>query len=148
MLTYGYRLDAPDFDVLLRLTDCQARWTVLLTAHPSWGRMPGSGMPRYCRVKRISQITMSSPRVRAVEFYRSKIIAWYGENARAFPWRTTRDSYRVLVGEMLLQRTRGEAVASVFGEFLRRWPDPHRLERGARVNTQTRAATLGPHEAG
>jgi A/G-specific adenine glycosylase len=35
----------------------------------------------------------------------------------------------VLVGEILLQRTRGEHVVEVYKEFLRRWPDPVALGR-------------------
>jgi A/G-specific adenine glycosylase len=35
----------------------------------------------------------------------------------------------VLVGEVLLQRTRGENVAAVYLEVMRRWPTPDRLAR-------------------
>lgn len=44
-------------------------------------------------------------------------------SSRRFPWRESTDPYEVLIGEVLLQRTRGEHVVSVYQEFLRRWPD-------------------------
>ncbi len=46
---------------------------------------------------------------------------------RRFPWRESSDPYEVLIGEVLLQRTRGEHVVSVYQEFLRRWPDAEAL---------------------
>jgi A/G-specific adenine glycosylase len=42
-----------------------------------------------------------------------------------------------VVGEVLLQRTRGEHVVDVYREFLRRWPDPASLAN-ARVNSIAR----------
>jgi len=43
-------------------------------------------------------------------------------------------AYEVLIGEVLLQRTRAESVASVFPSFIQRWPDPASLGR-ARVSS-------------
>ena len=43
----------------------------------------------------------------------------------------------VLIGEVLLQRTRGDLVAPVFVEFIKRWPTPERLGR-AREETIAR----------
>jgi A/G-specific adenine glycosylase len=61
--------------------------------------------------------------------FRRTILRWSRQNERGFPWRRRDDRYAVLIGEVLLQRTRGEAVAGVFDTFLRRWPTPERLGR-------------------
>ena len=52
---------------------------------------------------------------------------WHAERSRAFPWRESRDPYAVLIGEILLQRTRGDLVEPVFREFVGRWPTFERL---------------------
>ena len=75
--------------------------------------------------------------------FRREVIAYGGDHGRAFPWRDTNDPYRVLVAELLLQRTRGEHVVPVYREMLRRWPTVERLAR-ARVSTIERViAPLG-----
>jgi A/G-specific adenine glycosylase len=54
-------------------------------------------------------------------------VRWHGERGREFPWRESRDPYVVLVGEVLLQRTRGDLVEPVFHEFIERWPTFEKL---------------------
>jgi len=46
---------------------------------------------------------------------------WYG-NRRDYPWRRERDPYRILVAEVMLQRTRAEQVVPVYLEFLGKFP--------------------------
>ena len=48
---------------------------------------------------------------------------WGSANRRSFPWRETHDPFRILVAEVLLQRSRGTTVAKVYEQFFRRWPD-------------------------
>jgi A/G-specific adenine glycosylase len=66
--------------------------------------------------------------------YRQIIFDGFPARERKFPWRSRRDPYQVLIGEVLLQRTRGEHAVQVYREFLRRWPNAERLAR-ARVGT-------------
>jgi A/G-specific adenine glycosylase len=61
--------------------------------------------------------------------FRRTILRWLRRGERSFPWRQRRDRYAILIGEVLLQRTRGDAVAQVYDTFLRRWPTPERLGR-------------------
>jgi len=60
---------------------------------------------------------------------RERLLAWGREHLRSFPWRETRDPYRVLVAEALLHRTRADQVLPVYREFLRRFPDLPALAR-------------------
>ena len=69
--------------------------------------------------------------------YRRAVLAFHAERGRSFPWRDTTDPYAVLLGEILLQRTRGEHVEPVYREVMRRWPTPARLSR-ARKDTLAR----------
>lgn len=61
-------------------------------------------------------------------------VQWHKDRGRSFPWRDSSDPYVVLVGEVLLQRTRGDLVEPVFREFIKRWPDAQHLSR-ARLRT-------------
>ena len=54
--------------------------------------------------------------------FRRRLMAWYGESARALPWRGTNDPYAIWVSEIMLQQTRVAAVVDYYGEFLRRFP--------------------------
>jgi len=56
-----------------------------------------------------------------VEFGR-RLRAWYRRNARDLPWRRTRDAYRVLVSELMLQQTQVSRVVQYYGAFLDRFP--------------------------
>ena len=51
-----------------------------------------------------------------------RLRAWYRRNARDLPWRQTRDAYRVLVSELMLQQTQVSRVVPKYAEFLRTYP--------------------------
>ena len=52
-----------------------------------------------------------------------KLLAWYARAGRDLPWRRTRDPYRVLVSEFMLQQTQVIRVAQYYPRFLERFPD-------------------------
>ncbi|MBI4728280.1 MAG: A/G-specific adenine glycosylase [Acidobacteria bacterium] len=58
---------------------------------------------------------------------RQRVLIWYGEHARTFPWRGTRDPYRILVAETMLQQTQTGRVVPTYQEFVRRFPTLERL---------------------
>lgn len=49
-------------------------------------------------------------------------LSWFRENARAFPWRSTRDPYHILVAEICLQKTNADKVAPVFERIIKKYP--------------------------
>lgn len=52
------------------------------------------------------------------------LLEWYARNGRShLPWRTTRDPYRVLVSEFMLQQTQVDRVLPKFTAFVERFPD-------------------------
>ena len=69
-----------------------------------------------------------------VRSFRRDLSRWGRENRRSFPWRETGDPFRILVAEVLLQRSRGKTVARVYERLFARWPDAASLAR-ARVDT-------------
>ena len=52
-----------------------------------------------------------------------RLLAWWARAARDLPWRKTRDPYRVLVSEFMLQQTQVSRVAEYYPRFLERFPD-------------------------
>src|SRR5437899_12420225 len=68
----------------------------------------------------------STPRARkprTAQAFTRKLLAWYRRAARDLPWRRTRDPYRVLVSEFMLQQTQVSRVAEFYPRFLERFPD-------------------------
>src|SRR5436190_14253394 len=67
----------------------------------------------------------STPRVRKparAQVFTRKLLAWWARAARDLPWRRTRDPYRVLVSELMLQQTQVSRVVDYYERFLARFP--------------------------
>ena len=57
---------------------------------------------------------------------------WYAAHGRHdLPWRQTRDPWRVLVSETMLQQTQVTMVIPYWLGFTERWPDPASFARAA-----------------
>lgn len=52
----------------------------------------------------------------------SEVLRWFCRNRRDLPWRKTRNPYRILVSEIMLQQTQVSRVEAKYPEFLRRFP--------------------------
>ncbi|MEI6739184.1 MAG: A/G-specific adenine glycosylase [Gemmatimonadaceae bacterium] len=59
----------------------------------------------------------------AASLFRRRLHAWYRANCRDLPWRETRDPYRILVSELMLQQTQVSRVLDFYRRFLERFPD-------------------------
>ena len=64
---------------------------------------------------------MIVPRDRAAAFSRA-LRRWFKKHGRDLPWRKTRDPYRVLVSEAMLQQTQVARVVDYYDRFLTRFP--------------------------
>ncbi len=62
---------------------------------------------------------MSEERVAAI---RDGLLAWFEANRRDLPWRRTRDPYRILVSEVMLQQTQVDRVIPYYERFLELLP--------------------------
>jgi A/G-specific adenine glycosylase len=63
---------------------------------------------------------------------RNIIIKWWNFSGRRhFPWRDTRDPYKILVAETLLHRTRAEQVVPLYQRFIDNFPDIHSVTRSS-----------------
>jgi A/G-specific adenine glycosylase len=51
-----------------------------------------------------------------------RVLAWFDEHGRSFPWREHRDPYQTMVAEVMLQQTQTGRVAPAYAAFLSRFP--------------------------
>lgn len=63
----------------------------------------------------------------AATIFRRRLHAWFRKHSRDLPWRRTRDPYRILVSELMLQQTQVSRVLDFYRRFLERFPDLHVL---------------------
>jgi A/G-specific adenine glycosylase len=56
------------------------------------------------------------------QWFRRRLLDWYRRHGRDLPWRTTRDPYRILVSEVMLQQTQVDRVLPKYHEWLDRYP--------------------------
>src|ERR1044071_3347592 len=75
--------------------------------------------------------------------FRRTLSRWGADNRRSFPWRETDDPFRVLVAEMLPQRSRGVTVAKVYERLFARWPDAAHLARARVASIESVIRPLG-----
>jgi A/G-specific adenine glycosylase len=54
--------------------------------------------------------------------FQRRLLAWYRRHGRDLPWRRTREPYRILVSEIMLQQTQVDRVLPKYHQFLDRYP--------------------------
>ena len=78
-------------------------------------------------------VVMAGPKEpRRLRRGREALLDWYAPRAAAYPWRSSRDPYRVFLSEVMLQQTQAPRVVPIYRAFLRRFPDVRTLARASR----------------
>jgi A/G-specific adenine glycosylase len=100
------QLGTPDC-LVAELPDCQAL--------AAWHEIVGMRMRKAQEYR---------PRLdaRKVKAFQARLLAWFRQNGRDLPWRRTRDPYKILVSEVMLQQTQVERVREYYTRFLREYP--------------------------
>jgi len=84
------------------------------------------------------------PSLLEVRRFRQRLLRWYGRRGRRFPWRRDATSlYRLIVTEVLLQRTRVETVADIYASFFRRFPSWARLAKASQSELRSYLKPIG-----
>lgn len=60
-----------------------------------------------------------------------RLLRWYARHHRTLPWRQTKDPYRILVSEVMLQQTQVNRVIPKYREFIRSYPSLVALARAS-----------------
>jgi len=61
-------------------------------------------------------------RTREIRKFQDVVYAYHKEHGRIFPWRKTKNPYRIFVSEIMLQQTQVDRVVSKYKEFLKQFP--------------------------
>ncbi len=77
----------------------------------------------------IEQIRTRGLTAQTIRSFRKLIYQHYHEHARPMPWRRTKDPYRILISEVMLQQTQVERVLVKYREFIRAFPNFSQLAK-------------------
>ncbi len=73
---------------------------------------------------------------------------FYKENRRDLPWRKTRDPYKILVSEVMLQQTQVERVVSYYTRWMKEFPSAKALAKAPLKNVLKAWQGLGYNRRG
>lgn len=59
--------------------------------------------------------------------FKSKLLNWFKQNQKEYEWRKTSDPYKILISEILLQKTDSAKVEKVYPRFVQRFPTVEKL---------------------
>lgn len=62
--------------------------------------------------------------------FQEKMLGWFRENYRSFPWRETTEPYAILVSEFLLQKTHVRKVVEIYPLVIKKYPTLQYLAEG------------------
>jgi A/G-specific adenine glycosylase len=83
---------------------------------------------------------LSGPHVLA---FRRAINCWRAKNTRDFPWRRTKDPFKILVAEVLLQATYSGKVVPVYEAITGHYPNAFALSKASAESIQEAMRPLG-----
>ena len=77
------------------------------------------------------------------QWFRRRLLEWYRRNGRDLPWRQTRDPYRILVSEVMLQQTQVDRVLPKYHEWLEKYPTLEALAAAPEADVSAAWRPLG-----
>ena len=98
------------------------------------GRCDGTAIRREMALARAAAIRLRFGRL---------LRGWYRSHHRDLPWRRTRDPYRILVSELMLQQTQVSRVVLKYDAFLERFPTLDALARARPARVMEAWSGLG-----
>jgi len=79
-----------------------------------------------------------------IEFFQNKLLSWFSENGRKFPWRkNSATNYELIISEVFLQRTKAETVGKYLPVFFKRYPSWKQLGEATEEEIQNFTRPLG-----
>lgn len=61
------------------------------------------------------------------DYFVEQLLKWHRANKREFRWHKESDPYKILISELMLQRTQAQQVEPVYVEFVAHFPNPSAL---------------------
>jgi len=72
-----------------------------------------------------------------------ELLRWGEKNVRSYPWRNTRDPYRIIVAEVMLHRTRADQVKKLYDKFIEKFPDFSSIVMAGQDRIESELRSLG-----
>ncbi len=91
----------------------------------------------------INHVPRADEPLRDLAVIQTLLLEWFASHGRDLPWRRTRDPYRVLVSEVMLQQTQVDRVIPKYLAFLELFPDADALARAPAAEVIRAWAGLG-----
>jgi A/G-specific adenine glycosylase len=85
----------------------------------------------------------TSGRLAHAPAFRRSLLRWFRRHGRDLPWRKTRDPYRVLVSEFMLQQTQVSRVEAYYHRFLELFPSIDALATASAIQVRESWEGLG-----
>ena len=77
------------------------------------------------------------PELQEIRYFRKNLVRWFKKNKRSYPWRATKQPFKLLIAEMMLQRTKADQVQIVYHDFFSHFKTPDDVA-GANIGTLNR----------
>jgi len=74
-----------------------------------------------------------------------EIIEWYQNQSRDFPWRYTKDPYKIMIAEFMLHRTKANQVVPAYIKFIEKYSDIETLAKANAEDIKKVTEHLGLH---
>jgi A/G-specific adenine glycosylase len=71
------------------------------------------------------------------------LLHWLEKNGREYPWRYTREAWKVFIAEVLLRRTDADQVNTIYEEFMEIYSSPQKLSNADEQNLRRLIESLG-----
>jgi len=75
--------------------------------------------------------------------FHDNLLTWYRKNKRDFPWRSCNDPYKILISEVLLQKTDAPKVLRVYKKFIKKYPKARNLLKAKKSDVKKIIKNLG-----
>lgn len=80
-----------------------------------------------------------------IAIIRGEIIEWCQSQGRDFPWRYTKDPYKIMIAEFMLHRTKANQVVPVYLKFIENYSDIETLAKANFEDIKKVTEHLGLH---
>jgi len=70
-----------------------------------------------------NKIVKKIPSINEIRSFRRAVVRWFSKNKQFYPWRDTKDPFKVLIAEIMLRRTKANQVKAVYNQLFERYPN-------------------------
>lgn len=84
----------------------------------------------------------------SVSQFQKIVLNYYASYGRSFPWRKTKNPYKILVSEIMLQQTQAPRVVEKYSSFLKRFPTIEKLAKASTISVLKEWQGLGYNRRG